>query len=120
MIQEGDGAGIHIELEPTRPHATELFQAVPARQNTRAEYDGRSIAPEDLRQLERAAAQDGVEVLLLTDRRAMNEVLDLIIQATVAHLNDPPWVDELKAWTRFGCGPEMPRSLRRPLERVIA
>lgn len=52
--------------------------------------------------LERAAATEGVRVVLLTDRRALENVLEYVVQGNSAQLNDRAFVDELKAWIRFG------------------
>ena len=44
-----DGArnALRIALDPAAPQAWALFQAIPQRQSTRADYDGRPLAAED-------------------------------------------------------------------------
>ena len=42
-----------------------------------------------------------MRVLLLTERSAMERVLELVIQGNSAQMADPAFVKELKAWIRF-------------------
>jgi hypothetical protein len=44
-----DARGIRVDLEAGPPERTDLFDAIPHRQSTRALYDGRSVTPEHLR-----------------------------------------------------------------------
>ena len=41
-------------------------------------------------------------MLLLSDKTAMEKVLEYVVQANTAQMNDPAFVEELKAWIRFG------------------
>jgi hypothetical protein len=97
------GAGtITVGLEATRSSATPLFQAIPERQCTRGDYDGKPASNEELRLLERAGTGHGVKVMLLTERRAMEQVLEFVVAANSAQMADADFVAELKAWIRFG------------------
>ena len=78
-----------------------LFTAIAERQTTRSEYDGKSLTNTELSLLESAGSDDGVGVQLLTDRKAIEQVLDYIIQGNTIQLNDPSFVNELKHWIRF-------------------
>jgi hypothetical protein len=78
-----------------------LFDAVPKRQSTRNEYDGRPVAPADLRALAAAAAAPGVELTLLTDRPRIARVRDLVVTGNAAQMNDKAFMRELKSWLRF-------------------
>jgi hypothetical protein len=100
VFDEALGA-VRITLSTVAPEVTELFNAIPARQSTRAEYDGKPIASDDLKRLQAAATSDRVRLLLLTDRPALENVLDLVVQGNTAQMNDEAFVDELKAWIRF-------------------
>jgi len=100
MFDEARGA-IRIALANAPAEATELFKAIPSRQSTRAEYDGKPVASDDLKRLQAAAFSDRVRLLLLTDRPAIDNVLDFVIQGNTAQMNDKAFVDELKAWIRF-------------------
>lgn len=92
---------LRVALEPTAAQATALFQAIPQRQSTRAEYDGRPLSSDELRTLEQAAAGDGVQLILLTGKPALEKALEYVVQGNSAQMNDPAFVDELKAWIRF-------------------
>lgn len=78
-----------------------LFQAITRRQSTRGDYDGRPLSAAELDQLARAARSPAVDLLLLTERPAMEQVLDFVLQGNSAQLADPAFVAELKAWIRF-------------------
>jgi Nitroreductase family len=92
---------LRIELEPTAVAASPLFDAIVQRQSTRAEYDGRPLAPDELRLLERAASGDRVKLLVLTDKSRLEKLLEFVVQGNTAQINDKAFVDELKAWIRF-------------------
>lgn len=92
---------LDISLEPIRAARSVLFEAIPRRQSTRAEYDGRPLTTEELRLLETAGTGSGVQVWLLTDRRVMEEVLDFVVEGNTQQMRDPAFVRELKHWIRF-------------------
>ncbi len=94
-------AAVHITLAPTAAQASALFKALPARQSTRGDYDGTPFSNEELSLLERAGTSDGVRVLLLTDRPAIEAVLEQVVQGHTAQMGDTTFVKELKAWIRF-------------------
>ena len=92
---------VRVTLAPTPARTSPLFKAIPERQCTRGDYDGKPLSNEELRLLESAATADGVRVLLLTERSAMEQVLDHVVRGNTAQLADPAFVKELKAWIRF-------------------
>jgi hypothetical protein len=92
---------IDIHAEPTKAFASPLFQAIPDRQSTRTDYDGQPLKNEDLRQLEKVVAGAGVNLILLTEKQALEEVLEYVIEGNTAQMNDPAFVKELKSWIRF-------------------
>lgn len=100
--ENGNGQRIRIALDRTRPVATPLFDAIPRRQCTRTEYDGKPIASDELRLLERAGNGKGVRVLILTEKAMMENVLSAIVQANTRQMSDRAFVAELKDWIRFG------------------
>ncbi|MBP6189632.1 MAG: Tat pathway signal protein [Azonexus sp.] len=100
-VDAGAGSSLRIALEATRAMASPLFQAIPERQSTRAEYDGKPLTGEELRLLEKAGSESGVRVILLTEQAAMESVLDYVVQGNTAQMNDRAFVDELKMWIRF-------------------
>jgi hypothetical protein len=90
-----------VTLEPTRAQSSPLFMAIPHRQSTRGDYDGRPLSSEELALLLRAGSSDTVRMLLLTERTAMETALDYVVQGNIAQAADPAFVKELKAWIRF-------------------
>ena len=92
---------LRIALTPTAASRSPLFDAIPQRQCTRAEYDGKPLAAEELRLLEKAGSGNGVQILLLTDKSAMEGVLEFVVQGNTVQLNDPAFIRELKSWVRF-------------------
>ncbi|AMY69906.1 Acg family FMN-binding oxidoreductase [Frigidibacter mobilis] len=84
---------------PPRPGP--LLAAIPARQSTRADYDGRAVPAADLAQLERAGTGPGVRLILITDRPRMNQIRDLVIAGNTTQMADPAFIAELKHWLRF-------------------
>jgi hypothetical protein len=99
------GAGtVVVGLDATRASASALFLAIAERQCTRGDYDGKPISSDELRLLERAGAGNGVRVMLLTERAAMEKVLEYVVAANTAQMGDAAFVAELKTWIRFGAG----------------
>lgn len=94
--------GIHVSLEPTRAASTPLFSAIPERQCTRGDYDGKPLSADELRLLEQAGSGNGVRVALLTERAALEKVLAYVVAGNTSQMDDPAFVEELKAWIRFG------------------
>ena len=97
-----EGAGsIKVDLEPTRAIPSVSYQAIGQRQCTRGDYDGRPVSLQDLRLLAEAAAGPGVQAIFLTQRPDRERVLEHVVAANTAQMQDPAFVAELKAWIRF-------------------
>ena len=101
VVDGSAGKTVRVLLEPTRAVATRLFDAIPDRQSTRGEYDGKPISPSELALLERAGTGEGVRIILLTGRAPMEKVLEYVVRGNTAQMNDRAFVEELKAWIRF-------------------
>jgi len=86
--------------EATLPEPA-LFDAIPKRQSTRGNYDGKPVSTPDLATLAMAAAVPGVELYLITDRPQINRIRDLVIAGNGAQMADPAFMRELKDWLRF-------------------
>ncbi|AJP71308.1 Acg family FMN-binding oxidoreductase [Sphingomonas hengshuiensis] len=84
---------------PVRTSA--LFDAIPKRQSTRADYDGRTVSSIDLDLLAKAATVPGVDLALLTDRARIDRLRDLVVTGNTAQMADAAFVRELKSWLRF-------------------
>jgi len=95
------GNALRISLESTRTVASTLFQAIPERQSTRAEYDGKPLTRQELELLEKAGTGRGVRLIFLTEREAMEKVLEYVVQGNTSQMNDRAFVEELKTWIRF-------------------
>jgi hypothetical protein len=96
--------GIRVDLQAAPSERTDLFEAIPHRQSTRAVYDGRSVPPEHLRLLEAAGSGDGVQLLLLTERQQREDILSYLVAGNSVQLDDAAFVEELKSWIRFSYG----------------
>ena len=95
------GNAVRVILEPTTAQTTPLFTAIPLRQCTRGDYDGKALSSKELALLQRAGSSDTVRLMLLTDRSAMEMTLDYVVQGNTTQLADAAFVKELKAWIRF-------------------
>jgi hypothetical protein len=100
-IGRRDGSGAHFRFAngPAKPDA--LFDAIPKRQSTRTDYDGRPVSAADLAALEHAAAMPGVRLILVTDRTRIGRIRDLIVAGNDYQMADPAFLRELKHWLRF-------------------
>ena len=96
------GGAIKIALEPTKAVSTPLYLAIPERQCTRAQYDGKQVSTEELRLLELAGTGPGVRVILLTEKAALENILSYVLEGNMAQMSDAAFVEELKSWIRFG------------------
>jgi hypothetical protein len=92
---------VRVTLAPTPARVSPWFNAIPARQCTRGDYDGKALSSEELGLLERAGTSSGVRMLLQTGRPAMEHVLDHVAQSNTMQMADPAFVSELKTWIRF-------------------
>lgn len=92
---------LDISLVGAKRVRTPLFEAIPRRQSTRAEFDAKSLSNDELRLLETAGSGNGVRVHLLTDKQAMENALEFVVQGNTAQMRDPAFVRELKDWIRF-------------------
>ncbi len=96
----GDGSVV-FEFGAGSAERSALFEAIPQRQSTRADYDGRAVAAADLEALDAAGRVPGVDLILMTDRQQIERVLDLVVAGNGAQMADPAFLRELKAWLRF-------------------
>jgi nitroreductase len=96
------GSGrIKIALAAGARRTSALFDAIPRRNSARGEFDGRPIAADQLRLLEKSGNGEGVRVLLFTESRQLDGILDHVRAATVMQMNDEQFVRELKSWIRL-------------------
>ncbi len=100
---------VMVALTPAPAVASPWFKAMTERQCTRGLYDGLPLSTQDLVLLERAGSTDRVRLLLLTDKSAINHVLDHVVQGNSQQLNDKAFVNELKSWIRFNAADAVER-----------
>lgn len=96
---EGDRIRYSFSRAEARPHP--LLAAIPLRQSTRAEYDGRAVPAADIEALRQSAETPGVRLILLSDRARISQVRDLIVAGNDAQMADAAFMAELKRWLRF-------------------
>jgi len=90
-----------VHFKPGPRENSPLFEAIPHRQSTRSVYDGRPVSEADLQLLLGAARVPGVDIVVITERRMMEQILELVIEANTAQIQDAAFVRELKGWIRF-------------------
>lgn len=99
FVAEGEG---RVEIALGHGGARHpLFDAIPDRQCTRSDYDGRPVSAADRAALEAAARIDGAEVIPIDDPARIERVLELILAANTAQVSNPAFAEELKSWLRF-------------------
>lgn len=96
-----DADEIRIALGGNSAARDPLFDAVRERQCSRSVYDGRQVPADDLKRLEAAAQVEGCSMMLITEKPRMEQILQLIVAANTAQIEDPGFVTELKQWLRF-------------------
>ncbi len=96
----GDGAAV-LTFGAAANANSALFDAIPKRQSTRADYDGKPVSAADLATLAAAAAVPGVDLVLITDRPKIERVRDLVVAGNTVQIADAAFVRELKIWLRF-------------------
>jgi nitroreductase len=80
----------------------ELYDAIPKRQSTRGDYDGRAVPSEHLAKLAAAAAAiPGVDLVLVTERSRIDRIRDLVLAGNSVQLADAAFRRELESWLRF-------------------
>ena len=99
FLQGEDEVRIGLGSNSTAPDR--LFEAIYDRQCTRSTYDARPVLSEDLKALEASARMAGCSLMLVTDKSRMEQILELILAANTAQIDDPAFVSELKHWLRF-------------------
>lgn len=96
-----DGDTLPIALGHGAQSDDPLFTAITARQSSRTLYDGRQAPTATLAALEAAALGPGTRAILLTDRAAIEQALEMIVAANRTQVTDPAYVRELARWIRF-------------------
>lgn len=98
---DGRETRIDADLESGPVTETPLYRAIPLRQSTRANFDGRPVSAEDLRLLRAAAEGEGVDVVIFTETLDREAILELVVAGNSAQMDDPAFLAELRDWIRF-------------------
>lgn len=101
LFEPSDHGRIRVDLRPAPQHEATLFRAIPARQCSRATYDGKAASAEILERLRLATSGGGAEVLFVTEGKRIEDILALVLDGNSRQMDDPAFVTELKAWIRF-------------------
>ncbi len=106
VFPEGED-GIFVELLPVGEPAANsnlneaLYAVIPERQTTRRPFDGKLLPPEAVDALANIPLEPGVHLRLFTDRRDINNVVELVRTADELLLSDRDYQEELLDWLRF-------------------
>ncbi len=95
------GSVVRITLVKARANETRLYNAITMRQCARTLYDGKPIPRADLRELQAAAHNENVAVLVLTQPSQIAQVSTYALAANAHQTNDPAFRAELLHWIRF-------------------
>jgi hypothetical protein len=101
LTYDASTSSVQVDLEEATATRSALFDAIPKRQCSRAEYDGTELSGEQLGLLEQAGEGNGVSLRLLTGKKQKEQVAEYVAQGNTAQFGDPAWAEELKAWIRF-------------------
>lgn len=94
-------SSVYVEFEEALPFRSDLFEAIPSRQCSRAEYDGTELSSAQLSLLEQAGCGSGVSVVLLTAKQQKEQVIEFVMEGNSAQFCDSRWAEELRTWIRF-------------------
>jgi nitroreductase len=100
-VEIAQNGALTLNLTKSVARAHSLFEAIPIRQSTRSEFDGRAVSSEDLAIIERTATEPGVRLIVLTKRAQIDAVGELVVAGSDAQMADPAFVTELGQWIRF-------------------
>jgi hypothetical protein len=100
-LPDAEISRLRVTLAAAPRQDSALFRAIPERHCTRAPYDGRPAGRDALARLEAAARVEDVEPVFITEARQREQALELALAGNSAQMDDPAFVQELKAWLRF-------------------
>lgn len=92
---------IQIRLAKDTSQVSPLYDAIPRRQNTRSEFDGRAIPSADLDELQSLPLEPGITLRYTTSRSDLETMLEFVNQGNLSQYADRAFLDELISWLRF-------------------
>lgn len=98
---DAPNSSLQVDLEGAPSFRSSLFEAIPNRQCSRAEYDGTDLSLEQCSLLAEAGRGSGVSVMLLTTKKEKEQVAEYVAAGNTTQFSDPRWAEELRSWIRF-------------------
>jgi hypothetical protein len=92
---------INIRLRPRKAVENPLVEAIPTRQNTRNEYDGRSIVSTERNQLMSIPLEPGISLRQFDGTSETEKLLEYIAAGNHIQFSDRQFMEELVQWIRF-------------------
>lgn len=92
---------IRIHLNSDTPQPTPLFKAIPVRQNTRSEFDGKPIPSADLDQILSIPMEPGIRFRFVSPENGLETLVDYVNQGCLNQYANTAFVKELIEWLRF-------------------
>ena len=93
---------IEVELKKSEGfRGSELFKAIPRRQATRRQFDGKPVPEKDLQALKEASSQEGVIFKIFTGETEIEPLIEFVKEGSRVQFNNKRFVDELVSWIRF-------------------
>jgi hypothetical protein len=92
---------IRVRLAADTPRGGSLFDAIPARQNTRSTYDGMPVESGSLDRLRVVPLEPGAVIHIITERAGLETVAEYVRQGNLYQYADKAFLDELIRWLRF-------------------
>jgi len=94
-------SSVGVDLEAASASRSALFEAIPSRQCSRAEYDGTELSADELRLLDEAGHSHGVSIMFLTAAKAKEQIAEYVARGNTVQFADSRWAEELQSWIRF-------------------
>ena len=97
---------LRIEFSPLAEIAEtqvshDLFEAIPERQSTRADFDGIPLTDEEWAVLRESSSHLGVQVMFFSSEEEMEAILEFVVEGNRAQMQDAGFVAELRNWIRM-------------------
>jgi nitroreductase len=108
-LEARDDGAIRFAWQNGPAKADPLAATIVRRQSTRSLYDGRAVDAVTLKALTAAGRADGVRLVLITERKQINAVRDLVVAGNDVQMSNPAFITELKQWLRFSPANAMAR-----------
>ncbi len=93
--------GVTIHLEKMVLSTSHLVDAIPLRQCSRTQYDGKPVASDVTVALQQAGMLSGVELHLITEPSQKKKIAEFVAAGNSAQMDDERFMQELIAWIRF-------------------